>query len=103
MKVMTRSMRSHRIHENVPSPEAIQHASDGRGLRQEAGAEGIPVYGLNRGAGALREVVTHDDDTRRIAQMKHGAREGVLPEIGDEDLVLLVVTTPSRTPPKFFE
>ncbi|MDB5397844.1 MAG: aromatic amino acid lyase [Rhodospirillales bacterium] len=69
------------------SPEAIQHASDGNGLRQEAGAEGMPVYGLNRGGGALREVVTHDEETRRIAQMKHGAREGVLPEIGDEDLV----------------
>src|SRR5271170_3160204 len=55
------------------SPEAIQHASDGRGLRQEAGAEGMPVYGLNRGGGALREVVTHDEDTRRINEMKRGA------------------------------
>ena len=27
------------------SPDAIQHASDGRGLREEAGAEGMPVYG----------------------------------------------------------
>jgi histidine ammonia-lyase len=69
------------------SPDAIQRASDGRGLRAEAGAEGMPVYGLNRGGGALREVVTHDEDTRRIKEMKHGAREGVLPEIADEDLV----------------
>jgi len=69
------------------SPEAIQHASDGRGLRAEAGAEGMPVYGLNRGGGALREVVMNDEQTRRIAEMKHGAREGVLPEIADEDVV----------------
>jgi histidine ammonia-lyase len=69
------------------SPDAIQRASDGRGLRAEAGAEGMPVYGLNRGGGALREVVTHDEETRRIKEMKHGAREGVLPEIADEDLV----------------
>src|SRR5882757_11306043 len=69
------------------SPDAIQRASDGRGLRAEAGAEGMPVYGLNRGGGALREVVTHDEDTRRIKEMRHGAREGVLPEIADEDLV----------------
>jgi histidine ammonia-lyase len=47
----------------------------------------MPVYGLNCGGGALREVVTHDEDTRRINEMKHGAREGVLPEIADEDLV----------------
>jgi histidine ammonia-lyase len=69
------------------SPDAIQRASDGRGLRAEAGAEGMPVYGLNRGGGALREVVTHDEETRRLKEMKHGAREGVLPEIADEDLV----------------
>src|SRR5258708_37828737 len=36
------------------SPEAIQRATDGNDLRAEAGAENIPVYGLNRGAGALR-------------------------------------------------
>jgi histidine ammonia-lyase len=69
------------------SSEAIQHASDGRGLRLEAGAEGMAVYGLNRGGGALREVVTHNDETRRINGMKRGSREGVLPEIEDEDLV----------------
>src|SRR5580704_1598582 len=30
------------------SPEAIQRAQNGWGLRQEAGAENIQVYGLNR-------------------------------------------------------
>jgi histidine ammonia-lyase len=38
------------------SPEAIQRAADGNDLRAEAGAENIPVYGLNRGAGARRQV-----------------------------------------------
>jgi histidine ammonia-lyase len=69
------------------SPDAIRRASDGYDLRREAGAEGMPVYGLNRGGGALREVVTTEEDRLRIAEMKHGAREGVLPEIVDEDLV----------------
>lgn len=81
------------------SPEAIQHAADGRGLRQEAGAEGMPVYGLNRGGGALREVVTHDDDKRRIDEMKHGAREGVLPEIDEEELVRVFLVIRANSVP----
>jgi histidine ammonia-lyase len=69
------------------SPEAIQRAIDGNDLRAEAGAENIPVYGLNRGAGALREIQVKRDEFTQLASARAGAKEGVLPEIADEDLV----------------
>lgn len=69
------------------SPEAIQRAADGDDLRAEAGAENIPVYGLNRGAGALREVQVKRDEYVQLSNARTGAKEGVLPEIADEDLV----------------
>ena len=69
------------------SPEAIQRAADGDALRAEAGAENIPVYGLNRGAGALREVQVKRDEYVQLSNARSGAKEGVLPEIADEDLV----------------
>lgn len=69
------------------SPEAIQRATDGYDLRAEAGAENIPVYGLNRGAGALREIQVKRDEFTQLAAARAGAKEGVLPEIADEDLV----------------
>ena len=69
------------------SPEAIQRASDGAALRAEAGAENIPVYGLNRGAGAQREVRVQRDEFTGLATARSGAKEGVLPEIPDEELV----------------
>src|ERR1700744_1773433 len=69
------------------SPEAIQRAADGDALRAEAGAEDIPVYGLNRGAGALREVAVKRDEEMQLSMARSGAKEGVLPEVADEDLV----------------
>lgn len=69
------------------SSEAIQRAADGASLRAEAGAENIPVYGLNRGAGALREVQVKRDEFAQLEGARAGAKEGVLPEIADEDLV----------------
>lgn len=69
------------------SPEAIQRAVDGDALRAEAGAENIPVYGLNRGAGAMREVRVKRDEFQQLSMARGGAKEGVLPEIADEDLV----------------
>ena len=69
------------------SPEAIQRATDSNDLRAEAGAENIPVYGLNRGAGALREIQVKRDEFTQLASARAGAKEGVLPEIADEDLV----------------
>jgi histidine ammonia-lyase len=69
------------------SPQAIQRAADGNDLRAEAGAENIPVYGLNRGGGALREVQVKRDEVMQLSNARAGAKEGVLPEISDEDLV----------------
>jgi histidine ammonia-lyase len=69
------------------SPEAIRRAADGDALRAEAGAENIPVYGLNRGAGALREVAVKRDEFVQLSNARSGAKEGVLPEVADEDLV----------------
>ena len=69
------------------SPEAIERASDGIALRAEAGAENIPVYGLNRGAGALREVHVKGEEFAQLSIARAGAKEGVLPEIADEDVV----------------
>ena len=69
------------------SAQAIQRAADGMALRAEAGAENIPVYGLNRGPGAMREVRMKRDEAEGLAGARAGAKEGVLPEIADEDLV----------------
>lgn len=69
------------------SPEAVERAVAGRELRAEAGAENVPVYGLNRGPGALREVKVKRDEQRELTFARGGAREGVLPEIVDEDLI----------------
>jgi histidine ammonia-lyase len=69
------------------SPEAIQHASDGAALKAEAGAENIPVYGLNRGYGAEREVELKKSTENSLSEARSGVREGVSPEIVDEDLL----------------
>jgi histidine ammonia-lyase len=69
------------------SASAIEQAQAGYDLRAEAGAENVPVYGLNRGSGALREVEVKRDEHVQLSTARAGAREGVLPEIGDEDLV----------------
>jgi histidine ammonia-lyase len=80
------------------SAEALQHAAEARGLKAQAGAEDIPVYGLNRGSGALREVKSsaeHPADTQVLPM--HGA--GALPEIADEDLVRAVLVISANTAP----
>jgi histidine ammonia-lyase len=81
------------------SPEAVRSAVDGRGLMLEAGAEGITVYGLNRGAGALREVVAKESYRRldRAKQAMLGA--GVLPELADEDLVRAILVIRANSVP----
>jgi histidine ammonia-lyase len=69
------------------SPEAIQRAQNDYDLRLEAGAENIQVYGLNRGGGAMREVQIRRDEAARLDTARAGAKEGVLPEINEEELV----------------
>jgi histidine ammonia-lyase len=80
------------------SPQAVQRAAEARDLKAEAGAENIPVYGLNRGAGALREVkasAAHPADTQVLPILGGGA----LPEITDEDLVRAVLLVSANTAP----
>jgi histidine ammonia-lyase len=80
------------------SADAIQRAAEARDLKAEAGAENIPVYGLNRGSGALREVKTtakHPADTPVLPMLGAGA----LPEISDEDLVRAVLLISANTAP----
>src|SRR5258708_33282855 len=80
------------------SADAIQRAADARDLKAEAGAENIPVYGLNRGSGALREVKTtakRPADTPVLPMLGAGA----LPEIAEEDLVRAVLVISANTAP----
>ena len=80
------------------SPDALQRASEARDLRAEAGAENIPVYGLNRGSGALREVKSsqaHPADTQVLPMLGAGA----MPEVPDEDLVRAVLVISANTAP----
>ena len=44
------------------SPDAKQRQADAYGLLLEGSAEGIPIYGFNRGAGAAREVALFTGD-----------------------------------------
>jgi len=62
------------------SPEAIQRAAKMH-CGPRSGAENIPVSGLNRGAGALREVRVKRDEIVQLSVARAGAKEGVLPEI----------------------
>ena len=80
------------------SQQALDHAAQARDLRTEAGVENIPVYGLNRGSGALREVQStpeHPADTQVLPMLGAGA----LPEIPDEDLVRAVLVVIANTAP----
>jgi histidine ammonia-lyase len=80
------------------SPDAMKRAAEARDLKAEAGAENIPVYGLNRGSGALREVKTSAQkpaDTPVLPMLGAGA----LPEIADEDLVRAVMLISANTAP----
>jgi histidine ammonia-lyase len=79
------------------SPDALRVAAEARDLRAEAGAENIPVYGLNRGAGALREVKKAAGAPESAVLPMQGA--GSLPEIADESLVRAVLLVSANTAP----
>jgi histidine ammonia-lyase len=82
----------------VLSSEAKQRQLDAYGLLLEASAEGIPIYGFNRGAGAGREVALFRGDPlapenrellsqRVAAQIRNGPRQGIAPEVTEEEIV----------------
>jgi histidine ammonia-lyase len=74
------------------SPDAIARAAAGRGLEAEGNVEGIAIYGVNRGAGAQREI-KHAPNTDpgggggAVGGRGGGQRFGALPEIDEEELV----------------
>lgn len=90
------------------SPEAKQHQSDAYGLLLEASAEGIAVYGFNRGAGSGREVVLFTGDplapenkaflSKRVArQFLNGPRQGIGPEVAEEEIVRALMAVRANT------
>jgi histidine ammonia-lyase len=72
-------------------PGVVQHASDVLGLKLEADAEGIPVYGINRGPGAQRE------EKRKESSIPPLLGGGALPEISDEELVRATILIAANT------
>ena len=90
------------------SPEAKQRQSDAYGLLLEASAEGIAIYGFNRGAGAGREVVLFTGDplapdnkaflSKRVARaILNGPRQGIGPEVAEEEIVRALMAVRANT------
>jgi mannose-6-phosphate isomerase-like protein (cupin superfamily) len=99
-----------------PSASVVTSRRAGKGELQIVVASKIPLHihdqdhvvFVERGTGTARiENATGEIKTRQvkpgdIIDVPRGKKHG-FEKRGDENLVLLVVTTPSRTPPKFFE
>ena len=92
------------------SPEARARESDNYGLLLEAAAEGVAVYGFNRGAGDQRETVTFSGDPTtpenraylirsQLRAFRHGAVVGLGPEVSQEEIVraMLIVRANAMT------
>jgi histidine ammonia-lyase len=72
-------------------PGVVQRASDAWGLKLEAAAEGIPVYGVNRGYGSQRQ------EKKKEASILPMLGAGALPEIGAEELVRATLLIAANT------
>jgi histidine ammonia-lyase len=90
------------------SPEAKQSQSDAYGLVLEASAEGIAIYGFNRGSGAGREISMFKGDPlspenkdyltkRQAATFLAGPRQGIGPEVADEEIVRALMAVRANT------
>jgi histidine ammonia-lyase len=90
------------------SPDAGQRQADAYGLLLEGSAEGIPIYGFNRGAGPAREVVLFTGDplapankallSKRVERaILNGPRQGIGPEVADEEIVRALMTVRANT------
>ena len=71
-------------------PALIERIKDQRGLRVQATQENVPVYGLNRGAGARREQKKSVGTPETT--VPPWINNGVMPEVMDEDLVRAIMT-----------
>jgi histidine ammonia-lyase len=90
------------------SPEARRQQADAYGLLLEASTEGVSIYGFNRGAGSAREVVLFAGDPlapanraflakRVAAAILNGPRQGVGPEVADEEVVRALMAVRANT------
>jgi histidine ammonia-lyase len=90
------------------SAEAKQRQSDAYGLLLEASAEGVPIYGFNRGAGSGREISLFTGDPlspenkallakRVAASIQNGPRQGIGPEVAQEEIVRALMAVRANT------
>jgi len=90
------------------SADAKRSQSDAYGLLLEASAEGVAIYGFNRGAGSAREIVLFSGDplapenkaflSQRVArQFLNGPRQGIGPEVMDEEVVRALMAVRANT------
>jgi quercetin dioxygenase-like cupin family protein len=109
-------LKTHPLPPGGPSASVVASRQAGKGELQIVVARKIPLHihdqdhvvFVERGTGTARlENAAGEIDTRQvkpgdIVDVPRGKKHA-FEKTGDEDLVLLVVTTPSRTPAKFFE
>jgi histidine ammonia-lyase len=92
------------------SAQATQRAADNYGLLLEGAAEGMAIYGFNRGGGDQREVATFSGNPlsaenrallarRNLLEFQAGAIAGNGPEVADEEIVraMMVVRANAMT------
>jgi histidine ammonia-lyase len=90
------------------SPGARQRESDNYGLLLEAAAEGVAVYGFNRGVGDQRETVMFSGDPMtpdnraylirsQLRAFRHGASLGLAPEVSLEEIVRAMLVVRANT------
>jgi mannose-6-phosphate isomerase-like protein (cupin superfamily) len=109
-------VKTHPLPPGEPTASVIASRRAGEGELQIVLARRIPLHihdqdhviFVERGTGAARiENASGEIETRQvkpgdIVDVPRGKKHA-FEKTGGEDLVLLVVTTPSHTPPKFFE
>ncbi len=109
-------LKTHPLPSGEPTASVAASRRAGKGELQIVVARKIPLHihdqdhvvFVERGTGTARienaagEIETWQVKPGDIVDVPRGKKHG-FEKTGDGDLVLLVVTTPSRTPPKFFE
>jgi mannose-6-phosphate isomerase-like protein (cupin superfamily) len=109
-------LKTHPLPPGGPGASVVASRRAGKGELQIVVARKIPLHihdqdhvvFVERGTGTARienavgAIETRPVKPGDIVDVPRGKKHGFA-KTGDEDLVLLVVTTPSRTPPKFFE
>ncbi len=109
-------LKTHPLPPGGPGASVVASRHAGKGELQIVVASKIPLHihdqdhvvFVERGTGTARienaagEIETRQVKPGDIVDVPRGKKHG-FEKTGDENLVLLVLTTPSRTPAKFFE